>query len=67
MGSKKHQEYGMNGLKIFLLKIILGLLRRILRSSLEKWAKIYLCAKYMLMVSFLVLLINHLVMSLARS
>jgi hypothetical protein len=35
--------------------------------SLEKWAKIYLCAKYMLMISFLVLLINPFVISLASS
>jgi hypothetical protein len=56
MGLNKLQEHGMNALEIFLLKIILGLVRRILHSSLEKWAHIYLCIKYMLMISFLVLL-----------
>jgi hypothetical protein len=57
----------MNVLGIFLLKMVLGLVRRILLSSLGKQTKIYLCAKYMLMISFLVLLINPFVMSLARS
>jgi hypothetical protein len=35
MGLSKHQEHGMNGLGIFSLKIILGLVRQILLSSLE--------------------------------
>jgi hypothetical protein len=66
MGLNKLQEHSMNALGIFLLKMVLGLVRRILLSSLEKWAKIYLYAKYMLMMLFLVLLINPFVMSLAR-
>jgi hypothetical protein len=33
----------------------------------KKWAKIYLYAKYSLMISFLILLISPFVMSLARS
>jgi hypothetical protein len=67
MGLNKLQEHGMNVLEIFLLKIILELVRWILHSLLEKWVKIYLCAKYMFMISFLVLLINPFVISLARS
>jgi hypothetical protein len=67
MGLSKLQEHDMNALGIFLLKMGLGLIRRIPRSSLEKWAKIYLYAKYILMISFFVLLINHFVMNLARS
>jgi hypothetical protein len=67
MGLNKLQEHDMNALGIFLLKMVLGLVRQILHSSLEKWAKIYLCTKYILMISFLILLINSLVMSLARS
>jgi hypothetical protein len=35
MGLSKHQEYGMNALVTLSLTIILGLIRRILRSSLE--------------------------------
>jgi hypothetical protein len=67
MGLNKLEENGMNALGIFLLKMVLGLVKRILHSSLEKWAKIYLCAKYMLMISFFVLLINPFVMCLVRS
>jgi ABC-type protease/lipase transport system fused ATPase/permease subunit len=33
----------------------------------RKWANIYLYVKYMLMTSFFVILINHFMMSLARS
>jgi hypothetical protein len=51
MGISKVQEHGMNALEIFLLKMVLGLVRWIPHSSLEKWANIYLCAKYMLMIS----------------
>jgi hypothetical protein len=36
MGLSKHQEYGMNDLEIFLLKMVLGLVRPTLLSSLEK-------------------------------
>jgi hypothetical protein len=52
MGLSKLQEHGMNALEIFLLKMILGLVRQIPHSLLEGWAKIYLYAKYMLMISF---------------
>jgi hypothetical protein len=67
MGLSKLQENGMNALETLLFKMVLGLVRRILHSSLEGWAKIYLYAKYMLMILFLVLLINLFMMSLARS
>jgi hypothetical protein len=36
MGLTKHQEHGINDLEIFLLKMVLGLVRLILLSSLEK-------------------------------
>jgi hypothetical protein len=36
MGLNKHQEYGINVLEIYSLKMILGLVMRILLSSLEK-------------------------------
>jgi hypothetical protein len=58
MDLSKLQEHGMNALETFLLKMVLGLIRRTLLSSLEGWIKIYLYVKYMLMISFLVLLIN---------
>jgi hypothetical protein len=54
-------------LRNFLVKMVLGLVKQILHSSLEKWAKICLYAKYMLIISFLILLINPFVMSLAIS
>jgi hypothetical protein len=62
MGLSKHQEHGMNALEIFLSKMV----RPILLSSLEKWKKIYLYAKYILMILSLVLLTNPFVMSLAK-
>jgi hypothetical protein len=62
----KHQEYGMNVLGTFLLKIVLGLVRPTLLSSLEKWVKIYLYAKSILMILYLVLLTNHFVINLAK-
>jgi hypothetical protein len=37
MRLNKHQEYGMNALGTSLLKMILGLVRSTLLSSLEKW------------------------------
>jgi hypothetical protein len=67
MGLSKHQEYGMNAFKIFLLKMVLGLVRPILLSSLEKWEKIFLYAKYMLMILSWVPLTNPFVKSLAKS
>jgi hypothetical protein len=57
----------MNALEIFLLQIVLGLVRLILLSSLEKWEKIYLYVKYILMILSLFLLKNPYVMSLAKS
>jgi hypothetical protein len=66
MGFSKHQEHGMNDLGIFSLKMVLGLVRRIPLSSLEKWVKICLYAKYMLMILSLVLLTNPFVVSLAK-
>jgi hypothetical protein len=58
MGLSKHQEHDMNDLETFLLKIVLGLVRPTLLSSLEKWAKICLYAKSILMILYLVLLTN---------
>jgi hypothetical protein len=66
MGLSKHQERGMNALGTFLLKMVLGLVRPTLLSSLEKWVKICLYAKSMLMILYLVLLTNPFVMSLAK-
>jgi hypothetical protein len=54
-------------LRNFHVKMVLGLVKQILHSSLEKWAKICLYAKYMLIISFLILLVNPFVMSLAIS
>jgi hypothetical protein len=56
----------MNALGTSLLKIVLELVRPTLLSSLEKWVKIYLYAKSMLMILYLVLLTNPFVMSLAK-
>jgi hypothetical protein len=42
MGLSKHQQRGMNVLGTFLLKMVLGLVRPTLLSSLEKWVKICL-------------------------
>jgi hypothetical protein len=67
MDLSKHQENGMNDLGIFLMKIVLGLVRPILLSSLERWVNIYLYVKYTLMILSLVLLTNPFVMSLAKS
>jgi hypothetical protein len=66
MSLSKHQEYDMNILGTFLLKIILGLVRPTLLSSLEKWVNICLYSKFMLMILYLVLLTNYFVMSLAK-
>jgi hypothetical protein len=63
----KLQVHGMNAIETFLLKMVLGLVRRILLSSLEEWTNIYLYVKHMLLISFLVLLINLFVISLVRS
>jgi hypothetical protein len=66
MGLSKHQEYDMNALETSLLKMVLGLVRLTLLSSLEKWAKICLYVKSMLMILYLVLLINPFMMSLVK-
>jgi hypothetical protein len=67
MGLSRHQEHDMNVLGIFLFKMVLGLVRRILLSSQEKLVEICLYTKYTLMILSLVLLTNLFVMSLARS
>jgi hypothetical protein len=54
-------------LRDFLIENGLGLVRPILLSSLEKWKKICLYAKYMLMILSLILLTNLFVMSLVKS
>jgi hypothetical protein len=66
MGLSKHQEHGINTLETFLLKMLLRLVRPTLLFSLEKWVKIYLYAKSMLMILYLVLLTNPFVISLAK-
>jgi hypothetical protein len=66
MGLSKHQEHSMNVLGTFLLKMVLGLVRPTLLSSLQKWVKICLYAKSILMILYLVLLTNPFVMSLAK-
>jgi hypothetical protein len=53
-------------LRDFLIKMVLRLIRPTLLSSLEKWEKIYLYTKYMLMILSLVLLTNPFVKSLAK-
>jgi hypothetical protein len=53
-------------LRDFLIKMVLGLVRPTLLSSLEKWEKICLYAKYKLMILSLVLLTNPYVKSLAK-
>jgi hypothetical protein len=62
----KHQEHNMNVLGTSLLKMVLGLVRPTLPSSLEKWVKIYLYDKSMLTILYLVLLTNLFVMNLAK-
>jgi hypothetical protein len=66
-GLSKHLEHDMNVLGTFSLTMILGLLKRILLYSQEGLIMIFLYDKFMLMTLSLVLLINHFVMSLARS
>jgi hypothetical protein len=66
MSLSKHQEHCMNALGTSLFKMVLGLVRPTLLSSLKKWVKIYLYVKSILMILYLVLLINHFVMSLAK-
>jgi hypothetical protein len=66
MGLSKHQEHGMNALETSLLQMVLGLVRPTLLSSLEKWVKIYLYAKSILMILYLVLLTNPFMMNLTK-
>jgi hypothetical protein len=65
MDLSKHQEHGINVLGTFLLKIVLGLIRLTLLSSLEKLVKLYLYAKFMLILYF-ILLTNPFMMSLVK-
>jgi hypothetical protein len=58
MGLSNHQEYGMNALGTFSLKMVLRLVKQIQLSLLKRWVKIYLYAKYTLMILSFVLLIN---------
>jgi hypothetical protein len=53
-------------LRDFLIKMTLGLVRLTLLCSLEKWVKICLCDKCMLMILYFILLTNSFVMSLAK-
>jgi hypothetical protein len=65
-GLKQAQRAWYGCLRTSLLKMVLGLVRLTLLSSLEKWVKICLCAKSMLTILYLVLLTNPFVMSLAK-
>jgi hypothetical protein len=65
MGLSKHQEHGINALGTSLLKIVLGLVRTTLLSSLEMGKKC-LYAKSMLMILYLILPTNPFMMSLAK-
>jgi hypothetical protein len=56
----------MNVLGTSLIKIVLGLVRSTLLSSLEKWVKICLYVKSRLTILYLVLLTNPFVMSLVK-
>jgi hypothetical protein len=67
MGLSKHQEHGMNALGTFSLKMVLRLVKHVQLSLLERWAKICLYDKYMLMILSLGLLTSHFVMTLAKS
>jgi hypothetical protein len=67
MSLSKHQEYGINVLEISSLKMVLDLVRTIILSSLERWIKMYLYAKYALMILSLVLVTNPFLMTLAKS
>jgi hypothetical protein len=47
MDLSKQQEHGISALETSLLKMILGLVRPTLLSSLEKWVNIYFYVKSM--------------------
>jgi hypothetical protein len=64
MGSSKPQEHDMNACEIFLSLMASKLKNPILLSLLKPLQKIYLYAKFMLMISYLGLLTNLLVKSL---
>jgi hypothetical protein len=66
MGLSNHQEHGMNVLVTSLLKMVLALVRLTLLSLLEKWIKICLYVKFILMILYLVLLTNPFVISLVK-
>jgi hypothetical protein len=66
-GLKQASRAWYECLRFFLMKMVLGLVRPILLSSLEKWEKICLYAKYILMILSLVLPTNLFVMSLTKS
>jgi hypothetical protein len=66
MDLSKHQEHCMNALETFLLKIVLGLVRLTLLSSLKKIGKDCLYAKSILMILYLVLLTNPFVVGLVK-
>jgi hypothetical protein len=67
MGSSKPQEHGMNACEISLSLMASKLVKPILHSLLKLLQKIYLYAKFMLMISYLGLLTNLLVNSLVGS
>jgi hypothetical protein len=64
MGSSKPQEHGMNAFEIFLSLMASKSERPILLSLLRQLRMICLCAKFMLMISYLGLLTNLFVKSL---
>jgi hypothetical protein len=66
MGLSKLQEHSMNALGILLLRMVLGLVKQTPPFSLEKWTRIYSYAKYMLMISFLDLVMPLFVKNLVR-
>jgi hypothetical protein len=65
-GLKQAPRAWYESLGTFLLKMVSRLVRPTLLSSLEKWVKICLYGKSMLMILYLVLLINPFVMSLVK-
>jgi Na+-translocating ferredoxin:NAD+ oxidoreductase RnfA subunit len=67
MGSSKPQEHGMNACEMFLSLMTSKLVKLILLSLLKPLQKIYLYAKFMLMISYLGLLTNLIVKSLVGS
>jgi hypothetical protein len=66
MGLSKLLEHSMNALGIFSLKMILKLEKPTPLYSLEEPVTIYLFAKYMSMILYLVLLTKLAVMSLVK-